>query len=207
VLDGRFEQCDAGDDNADDAYGTNACTDQCRAAPYCGDSKTDADYGEVCDDGEENGSGYPGSCYADCSGRVDQPNCGNGRLDDKEQCDSGAANGTAQSGCDMRCKYRCGNGVKETGEECDDGVNDGSYGTCNDDCTLAPYCGDGEKTDEEECDAGDDNSSSADAYGKDECTTSCLRAPYCGDRKVQARFNETCDGASNCNAQCKSVIQ
>jgi fibro-slime domain-containing protein len=207
VLDGRFEECDTGDDNADDAYGANACTDECRAAPYCGDSKTDADYGEVCDDGEENGSGYPGSCYADCSGRVDQPNCGNGRLDGKEECDAGAENGTAQSGCDMRCKHRCGNGVKETGEECDDGVNDGSYGSCNDDCTLAPYCGDGEQTDDEQCDNGDDNSSSAEAYGKDECTTSCLKAPYCGDHKVQARFHETCDGASNCNAQCKSVIQ
>ncbi len=28
--------------------------------------------------------------------------------------------------------------------QCDDGVNDGTYGTCNPDCTLAARCGDGQ---------------------------------------------------------------
>lgn len=50
----------------------------------------------------------------------------------------------------------CGNGEVEGDEACDDGVNDGSYGGCNDDCTLAAYCGDGEIQAAEECDDGDE---------------------------------------------------
>jgi fibro-slime domain-containing protein len=204
-LDGRYEQCDTGDDNQSTAYGPDACTDICRAAPYCGDSRTDADHGEICDDGPKNGSGLPGSCYADCSGRIEQPSCGNGQTDSNEQCDEGAQNGTAGSGCDSRCRFRCGNGVKETGEECDDGINDGSYGTCESDCKLAPYCGDGETSDDEECDAGDDNDDKA--YGEGECTKSCLHAPYCGDHRVQGRFGESCDGGGSCTPSCDSLIE
>jgi fibro-slime domain-containing protein len=204
-VDGRYEECDEGGDNQSDAYGDGACTDTCREGPYCGDSSTDADQGELCDDGEENGNGLPGSCYADCSGRVPQPSCGNGMVDANEECDDGAENGTAASECDARCRYRCGNGVRETGEECDDGVNDGSYGTCENDCTLAPYCGDGTTSGDEECDNGDDNDD--DAYGEDECTTFCFRAPYCGDRRVQARFDEACDGGGSCSPQCRSIIE
>jgi hypothetical protein len=95
--------------------------------------------------------------------------------------------------------------MKETGEECDDGINDGSYGTCNSDCTLAPYCGDGEKSDDEECDAGDENDPNA--YGPDACTTFCFQAPYCGDHRTQRRFGETCDGGSGCSGSCHSIVQ
>jgi cysteine-rich repeat protein len=51
----------------------------------------------------------------------------------------------------------CGNGVVEDDEVCDDGVNDGSYGSCNADCTApGPFCGDGAVNGEEPCDDGDD---------------------------------------------------
>jgi fibro-slime domain-containing protein len=41
------------------------------------------------------------------------------------------------------CKSMCGDGVVTLDEACDDGTNDGSYGTCNADCSRAPFCGDG----------------------------------------------------------------
>ncbi|MFO7177081.1 MAG: DUF4215 domain-containing protein [Pseudomonadota bacterium] len=204
VVQGAFEACDAGEENSADAYGENACTDLCRPAPYCGDRRVDEAFGEVCDDGPDNGSGLPGSCEAGCGGRVPLPTCGDGRLDPGEQCDEGDENGAEGGVCDALCRWACGNGIKDPGEECDDGVNDGSYGTCNEDCTLAPYCGDGKKNGPEECDEGDDNEE--DPYGKGACTTSCTRAPYCGDGRVQERFGEECDGGPRCTSACRSAI-
>jgi fibro-slime domain-containing protein len=53
------------------------------------------------------------------------------------------------------CKSECGDGVVTLDEACDDGTNDGSYGTCNSDCSRANFCGDG-RVDEahERCDDG-----------------------------------------------------
>lgn len=53
------------------------------------------------------------------------------------------------------CKSECGDGVVTLDEACDDGVNDGSYGTCNEDCSRAGFCGDGHvDSDHESCDDG-----------------------------------------------------
>ncbi len=51
--------------------------------------------------------------------------CGDGTKDDNEECDEGADNGKAGSGCAINCTIsRCSNQVIEGGEECDDGNND-----------------------------------------------------------------------------------
>jgi hypothetical protein len=130
--------------------------------------------------------------------------CGDGHLDAGEQCDAGAANGRAASGCDVRCRTRCGNGVKDSGEECDDGVNDGSYGGCNEDCTRGAYCGDGDVNGPEECDLAGENQSNP--YGPDTCTTACKTGPWCGDLRIQTSFGEECDGAADCSTDCKTTI-
>jgi fibro-slime domain-containing protein len=53
------------------------------------------------------------------------------------------------------CVSKCGDGVVTLDEACDDGVNDGSYGTCNADCSRAGFCGDGHvDSDRESCDDG-----------------------------------------------------
>jgi fibro-slime domain-containing protein len=41
------------------------------------------------------------------------------------------------------CESKSGDGIVTVDEACDDGVNDGSYGTCNPDCSRAGFCGDG----------------------------------------------------------------
>ena len=97
----------------------------------------------------------------------------------------------------------CGNGFKDGAEQCDDGVNNGTYGTCKADCTLAPYCGDGVKNGTEACDLGAQNQSSA--YGPNKCSTTCNIAPYCGDGRIQSSFGEECDGGIGCGPTCKII--
>jgi hypothetical protein len=183
------------------AYGKDVCTTRCLPAPYCGDKSVDV--GEGCDDGVN--SGMPGSCTIDCKGYVPLPSCGDNKVDAGEQCDNGASNGTTGNACDAHCKYACGNGFKDAGEACDNGVNDGSYGTCNKDCTLAPYCGDGMKNGTEKCDNGATNSDAA--YGPNTCTKACAVGPYCGDGRIQTGNGEECDNTSSgCSSMCKIVI-
>ncbi len=195
------ETCDQGAANSATAYGTGKCTNRCTPAPYCGDKQVDGQFGEVCDDGVNNGQ--PGSCTADCKAFVPLITCGNGTLDPGEQCDDGANNGTAADKCDIHCRLKCGNGYKDPGEQCDNGTNDGSYGTCNPNCTLAGYCGDDIKNGPEQCDFGSADVPVATAYGSGVCTTACTFAPYCGDGRVESQFGEQCDGTPSCNSQCQ----
>jgi cysteine-rich repeat protein len=52
-------------------------------------------------------------------------------------------------------------------EACDDGVNDGSYGTCNPDCSRASFCGDGHVDSKREgCDDGN-------YKNRDGCSAAC----------------------------------
>lgn len=101
----------------------------------------------------------------------------------------------------------CGDGVVNGEEACDDGTeaNDGHYGGCNEDCTLAAYCGDGIKNGEEACDKGTE----ANVGGYDGCKEDCTLDEYCGDG-VKNGTEECDDGANNgtygyCNALCKGV--
>jgi len=204
IQDAAGEVCDDGDEGNLDprimsTYGPNLCTISCRPAPYCGDRAVDADKGERCDDGVNNGQ--PGSCSPDCKMAIELPNCGDGKKNTGEDCDDGAKNAGPDSECDATCHWKCGNGRQDYPDECDDGVNDGSYGTCNEDCTIADYCGDGDKNGPEECDNGDENGDVP--YGASGCSTSCRRAPYCGDGRVQPMYGEQCDGGDNCGGDCR----
>jgi fibro-slime domain-containing protein len=198
------EACDLGTQNSASAYGMNQCTTACRPAPYCGDREVDGAAGEVCDDGVN--SGQPGSCTPNCRGFVPLTSCGDATVQPPEQCDDGASNGTAGSGCDTHCRSKCGNGIRDVGEQCDDGVNNGSYGTCKSDCSFSGYCGDGIQNGPEQCDRGSSNVPMSTAYGTGVCTTVCTYAPFCGDGRVQSSFGEECDGASDCEASCRRII-
>ncbi|WP_053066238.1 amidohydrolase family protein [Archangium gephyra] len=89
--------------------------------------------------------------------------CGNSRLEGKEQCDDGnTANG---DGCSKSCTTEsaqavCGNGDKEVGEACDDGNQvdgDGCQNNCSittPDQEVLAVCGNGTREISEACDDG-----------------------------------------------------
>jgi fibro-slime domain-containing protein len=93
-----------------------------------------------------------------------------------------------------QCATVCGDGIVAGTEQCDNGTNDGSYGTCNPNCTLAPRCGDRiVQNPPEQCDDG----SNLATYGGNaqECGPGCKWAPYCGDGVKNGP--ERCDNGAN----------
>ena len=106
--------------------------------------------------------------------------CGDGELDDGEECDDG--NSVNDDECRNDCTIpRCGDGNVDPNEECDDG-NDIDDDECRNDCTI-PVCGDGIVDADEDCDDGND-------IDDDECRNDCT-IPVCGDGIVDA--DEDCD--------------
>lgn len=145
------------------ATGTSCATE-------CGDGIVAGD--ELCDDGEDNGSGY-GFCTDTCE---PGPRCGDGEQNGDEQCDNGTnldgySSESSEDACAPGCVLppRCGDSEVNAnfGEQCDDGEdNDGQYDGCNADCTLGPRCGDGKKNGDEECDDGN-------LSNRDRCSVTC----------------------------------
>ena len=95
-------------------------------------------------------------------------NCGNGAIDEGEQCDDGNLNNT--DGCTNECLANvCGDGFIYAGiEDCDEGGEngilceagyEGNCSFCSDSCRLlgasGAFCGDGVMNGGEFCDAGD----------------------------------------------------
>ena len=109
------------------------------------------------------------------------PRCGDGRMDQGEQCDQGAANSAAAYG----------------------------EGKCTNNCRIAPFCGDSRESNGEQCDRGAQNSDTA--YGANACTKACRNGPSCGDRVKQANeeCDEGQGGkpatmtAAGCSTQCR----
>jgi len=162
------EQCDAGENNSDEA--PNACREGC-VLPFCGDGVTDR--GEECDG--EDGCSF-------CVWNL----CGNGFVDAGEQCDPPG------NGCSDWCIREgvCGNAELDSSEDCDDG-NVFSDDGCSARCTFE-YCGDGvlQPGLGEECDVADRN-----ANKKDACRLTC-QLPFCGDDIVDSL--EACDPGKHC---------
>jgi fibro-slime domain-containing protein len=101
VVNGR-ESCDNGPDNKDDSYG--GCTTACTLAPFCGDGKVDAQFGEECDNGDNTTTyGHTTGCGPGCH-KV--PYCGDGKVDSlfDEECDDGDKNNDVGP-CDTECHF------------------------------------------------------------------------------------------------------
>ena len=98
--------------------------------------------------------------------------CGNGELEEGEECDLGAMNGKAGAPCTATCQTDfCGDGHFSSLEACDDGNTLGADG-CQPGCRL-PTCGDGWLDPGEQC----DESTLVSGLG---CAPSC-DATTCGD--------------------------
>ncbi len=125
--------------------------------------------------------------------------CGNGTVDEWEECDDGDAN-SENGPCSNECiRVGCGDGLIDEGEECDDGDLNiaGDYGPgCSLECRVLPWCGDGvRQPDYEACDDGDLDNSNA-------CLTTC-EAASCGDGYLHTGA-EQCDYAitNDCTNEC-----
>ena len=119
-----------------------------------GGSDTDTD--STTGDADGTGSDETGSSGGESSssGGSLKPFCGDGSLDDGEECDDGAGNDNSAD-CTANCTVNvCGDGFQNTlTEECDDGNADPT-----DDCVscAVAYCGDGfTHLGVEGCDDGD----------------------------------------------------
>jgi cysteine-rich repeat protein len=127
------EQCDGGSGGV--ARDTATCDRDCTLA-VCGDAYLNPVAGEECDHGVSNGQAGD-TCSATCH----VVRCGNGLVEQGEQCDDGnATNGDA---CENDCTLpRCGNGIVDGGEQCDDG-NAIDTDACHNNCTAARHyvCG------------------------------------------------------------------
>ena len=121
--------------------------------------------------------------------------CGDGVVDDGEECDSGPGNSdTAPDTCRTDCILpSCGDDVTDPGfgEACDDGASnsDSNPDACRTDCTL-PVCGDSvtDPGSGEQCDDGN-------TVNTDACRNDCT-LPNCGDG-IADPGEECDDGGAN----------
>jgi len=141
----------------------------------CGNGVVEAEYGEQCDDGANDG-GY-GKCQPGC---VLGGYCGDGIVDPTagEECDDGVNDGgygECAPGC-LTGPY-CGDGIVQPDyEECELSPSPewGGYGECALGCVMGPHCGDGIVQDpHESCDDGNN-------VDNDGCSAACMDEPSLG---------------------------
>ncbi len=200
--------------------GTLACDDQCRlvltaceAEGRCGDGIVQTEYDEECEAGVstesceelERGTGTAvcdANCRYDYSGCTASSVCGDGTIEDVEECEGSNLNDSTcitlgyyggTLGCDDNCYFditscaavgQCGDNTiqSEWSEECD-GSN-----LQNATCASLGYYG-GTLACDEDC-------------GYD--LSDCAAAGMCGDDIVQTTEGEECDGTSLQGETCES---
>ena len=209
------EECDDGNETDDDGCDSDcelSCDDDadcgdgaaCQGTPTCDLSSNTCDVASPPADGtactQEDGS--DGVCR---TGECVAAGCGNGILDDGEECDDG--NETERDGCDGDCTFSCNEDV-----DCvDETVCNGS-----ETCDVATHacidgepldCSDGDACTEDACDPTDGCSNPlADADGDGQpaeslgaCGTDCDDT----DAEVFEGAEELCDGKDN---DCNDIV-
>ena len=186
------------------------CPSDCETNTFCGDQIVTPENGEVCDDGELNGSiGY---CGIDCKSYSTNAVCGDGKIEAPENCEGDVflEQRPAQD-CNLNtciAEY-CGDGLVNGSEQCDDGNNEngddcdsacGQWGICGN-----RQCDDGESvyTCPEDClnSCGNGICEEQDQEDYNSCPADCMHGdPGCGDGfcdtegKLMPFLPETVDG-------------
>lgn len=132
------------------------------------------------------------------------PNCGNGTVDQGEECDDG--NGKNGDGCSSACQREntCGNGTVDSGETCgepDLAACGAGYlcSQCN--CIVNPLCGNGVLDAGEDCDP-----KAANRALSANCDPVTCKNPGCGNTEKEA--GEACDDGNKINCDgCSSNCQ
>ncbi len=194
IINNRTEECDDGSANGN---APNKCRLGTCQLPECGDEIIDdaSPFDESCD--PPNGV----TCNDDCVALL----CGNGEIDDGEECDDGVDNSnTVPDACRDSCRNAgCSDGVVDSGEDCDD-ANQSNTDACTNQCVDA-VCGDGlVRAGVEDCDDGTGNSNTV----PDACRTTCEEAG-CGDDVVDS--GEQCDDGNAvatdaCTGTCRNNV-
>ncbi len=133
--------------------------------------------------------------------------CGNGTLEQYEECDD--SNRRDNDGCSSTCLLEigiCGDGVIQSllGEQCEQSVHSPTLPYSCIKCRfLSTTCGDGNIDGGEECDDGTQNSTSPDALCRPDCSLS-----RCGDGVVDS--TEMCDDGNRisndgCDRYCRTI--
>jgi len=152
--------------------------------------------------GDESATGVSSTTSAETSTSSGEtstgpaPACGDGVVDDGEECDEGPSN-SDEGECTSECKEAvCGDGHIGPAEFCDDGnTEDGDQ--CPSDCLLSPECGDGIIQRGDDCDDGNDDNTDA-------CLNTCVSAS-CGDGHVYAGVEECDDGNADNSDGCTTL--
>jgi len=199
------EQCDDGN-----VFPGDGCSPTCTLEPtlvaggeFCGDGIVQATVGEQCEPATHDPS-LPYGCSEDC--QFTFLLCGDGKVDEGEQCDEGPANSNiADATCRTNCtRGKCGDGIIDSAEQCDDG-NNRSFDGCSDQCVVEEgVCGDGfvQTALGEQCEP-----STHDPDLPYKCSEDCQFVfLFCGDGKLDQ--GEECDeGLQNSNlpdARCRT---
>ncbi len=123
----------SGSNSATEGSGTTKGTDTDGSA-----SASSSTTGPTASDSDPTGNSESDSSTTD----VIPANCGDGSVDEGEECDDGDANGVGAA-CNPDCTENvCGDGVESPFEECDIGDENGPDGPCSTMCTINPSsCG------------------------------------------------------------------
>ncbi len=150
----------------------------------------------------------PGTSSGETTTTSEVSYCGDGVVDEGEDCDHGPGNSNFAF-CTEACAFNvCGDGFVLVGAElCDDGAaNSDVYGsTCGSQCTPAPRCGDGLLQDtEEECDLGPGNETEETNEDGLKCTQMCRLVAYRGFL-THATYSGSLGGLAGADEKCKTA--